>query len=97
MGIEYKIDMNFKILSDFKDISDLLKTALQICAHAGEVRETQHAILVFFLISLIFTRAHNPSKRSNSDKLPFDFPEIWCFVLDPQSIFCGQFLNERSK
>lgn len=70
-------------MSDFKNISDLLKTALEICAHPGKVRETQRAILVFFLISLIFTPAHNPSKRSDSDKLPFDFPEIWCLVLDP--------------
>ena len=53
----------YNTLSDFKDISDLLKTALDISVHAGEIWETLHAILVFFLISLIFTPAHNPSYK----------------------------------
>lgn len=37
-GIAYKMYMGFyDTMSDFKDISDLLQTALEISVHAGEI------------------------------------------------------------
>lgn len=88
-GIAYKIYKGFyDTMSDFKDISDLLKTALEISVHAGEIRETLHAIPVSFLsasFSLLPTALL--TKKNDSDKLPFDFPKIWCISFWTYSLF----------
>lgn len=78
---------------DFKAIADLLKTALEIGVHVGEIWETQQAVLAF-LISLISLLPTTLLKRSDSDKLPFDIPKIWCISFWPTDYFRGHFLNE---